>query len=365
MHDALLSGHLGVRRTKERICQRYYWFNLKQDVKWYVRKCDVCAADKTPPKLPKAPMGHLKSGAPWDTLAIDYLGPLPRTPRGNRYILVLTDQFTKYVEVFAMPDQTAEDCALKIMNEFIARWGTPLKIHSDQGSTFESKVFRHLCDLLGVKKTRTSPRNPRGNGQTERFNRTLLKMIKAYLTDEQEDWDLYLGCLAGAYRATPSEATRLSPNMLSLGREVRLPADLIFGHASIDSRDGAPEYCEHVDILRDRMLHAHEIARKFLKSNAKRSKETYDINAVSHNYCEGDIVWCLQEARKVGVSPKLEKRYDGPFLVKKKLSAINFEIQLNKDGQSRLVHHNKLKRYEGDNPPKWAIRALQKLKNSK
>ena len=308
-------------------------------------------------------MGHLRSGAPWDTLAIDYLGPLPKTPRGNKYILVLTDQFTKYVEIFAMPDQTADECASKIMNEFISRWGTPLKIHSDQGSTFESKVFRHLCDLLEVKKTRTSPRNPRGNGQTERFNRTLLKMIKAYLTNEQEDWDLYLGCLAGAYRATPSEATRLSPNLLSLGREVRLPVDLVFGFASIESSGEVPQYCEHVDLLRDRMRHAHETARKYLQSNAKRSKETYDVNVVTHNYSEGDFVWCLLEGRKVGISPKLEKRYDGPFVVEQRMSAVNFVIQLDKDGRNRLVHHNKLKKYEGDNPPKWALRASKRLKN--
>lgn len=71
MHDAVLSGHLGVKRTKERVSQRYYWYNLKQDIKWYIKRCDVCAVDKPTAKTPIAPMGHLRSGAPWRWIILD------------------------------------------------------------------------------------------------------------------------------------------------------------------------------------------------------------------------------------------------------------------------------------------------------
>ena len=120
------------------------------------------------------------------------------TERGNRYILLLTDHFTKYVEIIAVPNMTAEVCAARIVNEYVSRWGCPLSIHSDQGRTYESKVFREICRMLDVRKTRTSVRNPKGNGHSERFNRTLIKMVKAYLYGEQRNWDLHLGCLAGA-----------------------------------------------------------------------------------------------------------------------------------------------------------------------
>lgn len=362
MHDNVLSGHMGVKKTKEKIAQRCYWYRMKEDVKWYVRKCDTCAADKVPARKPKAPIGHLGSGAPWDTLALDYLGPFPKTPRGNKYILVMTDHFTKYVEIVPVPHQQAEDCAMRIVNEIIPRWGTPLNIHSDQGATFESNVFRELCKLLSIKKTRTSPRNPKGNGQTERFNRTLLRMIKAYLADEQDEWDIYLGCIAGAYRATPHESTHLSPNLLAIGREIRMPADLVLGY-SIKVNNEVEEYCEYVDEIRDRMTAAHELARKYLKKSAKRSKEVYDVNIVKHNYKAGDLVWCLRERRKVGVTPKLEKKYEGPYVVKQKRSELNFVIQVYKDGTERTLHHDKLKRYEGDNPPKWALKVQKRLQN--
>ena len=106
-------------------------------------------------------------------IGTDILGPLPETPRGNKYILVVTDYFTKWVEVFAVPDQTAVTCAEKILNEVVARFGTPLSLHSDQGRNYESVLFAELCVLLEIRKTRTSPGNPRCNGLTERFNRTL------------------------------------------------------------------------------------------------------------------------------------------------------------------------------------------------
>ena len=109
-------------------------------------------------------------GAPLDRLSTDLIGALPRTPRGNRYILVVTDQFTKWVEIFAIPDQSAETTARTILNEVIARYGSPTSIHSDQGANYESRIFRELCSLLEIKKSRTSVRNPKGNGQTERFN---------------------------------------------------------------------------------------------------------------------------------------------------------------------------------------------------
>ena len=365
MHNSILSGHLGSKKTKEKTLQRFYWFALKEDINLHIRKCDICAADKKPVKTPRAPMGSLLAGAPGDCIATDYLGPFPVTDRGNRYILLLTDHFSKYVEILAVPDMSAEVCAAKIVNEFIARWGCPLVIHSDQGRTYESKIFKEMCRMLEIRKSRTSPRNPRGNGQSERFNRTLLRMIKAYLCGEQRDWDLHLGCLAGAYRATPNESTRLTPNLLTMGREVRLPAELVFGSTRSSQEGEITSYGDYVDELRSRMQHAHEVARKHLSSAAKRSKELYDTRIALNRYDKGDLVWCLDESRKIGVMPKLEPAYGGPFLVKKKISEINFLLQVDPSGKDKLVHHNKLKPYEGDSPPNWLRKAKKKLLRSK
>ena len=361
MHDSLLSGHLGCKKTKAKILQRFYWYSLKDETSLYIQKCDTCAADKKPVKIPRAPMGSLQVGAPGDLVATDYLRPFPVTDRGHRYILLFTDHFTKNVEVIPVRDMTAEVCATKLLNEVIPRWGCPLAIHSDQGRTYESQVFKQLCRMLEVRKTRTSVRNPRGNGQAERFNRTLLRMIKAYLCGEQKEWDLHLGCLAGAYRATPNEATKMTPNLLTMGREVRLPAELVFGRTNSYDGEDITSYGAFVDVLRARMQYAHEIARKYMSSAAKRSKDLYDIKVAFHRYNEGDVVWYLMEVRTVGISPKLEFGFEGPFLIKKKLSEIDFVLQLDRLGTEKPVHHNKIKPYEGDHPPRWVAKARKQI----
>ena len=162
MHDAPLSGHLGIKKTREKILQRYYWFQLRDDIEGYVRKCDIFMSIKGPGQKPvKAPLGEMPTGAPLDRLSTDILGPLPETQRGNKFIMVVTDHFTRWVEIFALPDQTAEVCADKLVNEVIARFGTPYDLHSDQGRNYVSTLFIEMCKLLEVRKTRTSPYNPR------------------------------------------------------------------------------------------------------------------------------------------------------------------------------------------------------------
>ena len=364
MHDSVISGHLGCKKTKEKTIQRFYWYSLKEDIALYIQKCDICESNKKPMVVPRAPLGSLRSGAPGDFLATDFMGPLPVTERGNRYILIVTDHFTKYVEIIPVPDMTAEVCAAKILNEVISRWGCPLTIHSDQGHTYESKVFSELCRMLEVKKSRTSPRNPKGNGQSERFNRTLRRMVKAYLCGEQKDWDLYLGCLAGAYRATPNESTKLTPNLLMMGREVRLPAELVFGSLGTYHNQEIASYGDYVDSLRAKMQHAHDVARKHLDSASKRSCEIYDNRVLQNKYSAGDAVWSLLEARKLGVNPKLEPTYEGPFLVKKNFANVDLLLQLDSSGKERLTHHDKLKPYRGNYPPRWLIKAKKKLLSS-
>ncbi|CAG2200883.1 unnamed protein product [Mytilus edulis] len=362
-HDCILSGHLGSKRTAQKLLQKYYWYNLKEEVNNYIMRCDICEANKFPQKKPKAPLGSLLTGAPLDCLATDILGPLPTTPRNNKYVLVVTDHFTKWVEIFPVPNQNAETCASVILNEVIARFGSPLSIHSDQGRNYESNIFKELCRMLEVRKTRTSSKNPKGNAVAERFNKTLVRMIKAYLRGQQENWDLNLGCLASAYRSTVHASTGMTPNLLMLGREVRIPAELAYGSTTKYIPQDITSYGEYVDYLKEHMQIAHDVARKHLGSEARRHKEIYDSKISVYKYEQGDLVWYLNENRIKGVAPKSEKTYSGPYIIKRKMSELNFVLQLARDGTEKLIHHNKLKPYKGVNSPKWLLTVKRKLKN--
>ena len=166
--------------------------------------------------------------------------------------------FTKWVAIFALSDQIAITCTEVILNEVTARFVCPLSLHSDQGKNYESKIFTELCRLLEISMTRTSPGNPRCNGKEECFNPTLLKMINAYLKEKQRNWDKHLGCLAAAYQGTIHKRTGLTPNLVMLGREKQMPAEVIFGCHSHDPNE---TYGEHVHKLKETMQHAHGVAR--------------------------------------------------------------------------------------------------------
>ena len=133
---------------------------------------------------------------------IDILGHLIETPRGNQYLLVVVDQFSKWVECYALSDQTVERVARTLVSEFIGRFGGPLELYSDQGRNLESRMFKEVCDLLNIVKTRTTPYRPSANGQVERMNCTILQILRCFIQGQQENWDLHLATVGMAIRST-------------------------------------------------------------------------------------------------------------------------------------------------------------------
>ena len=181
IHNSLLGGHLGQKKTREKALQRFYWSSIREVCNSWVSKCDACTKVKHPSRKPHAPLGEMPVGILLDRLSKDILGSFPESTQGNKYILAVTDYFTKWVEIFAIPDQSAATCAKIILNKVIARFGCPYDIHSDQGCNNESALFSELCQLLGICKTRTTPGHPHCNGQVECFNRTLVGNDKILL----------------------------------------------------------------------------------------------------------------------------------------------------------------------------------------
>jgi len=193
--------------------------------------------------------------------------PFPASKRGNRYVVVMGDYFTKWVEAVAVPDQEARTVAEVFVNQFLAKFGAPRVIHTDQGRNFESRLLAEMCKMLGVKKTRTTVYHPQSDGMVERFNWTLGTMIVAYAAGNLHSGDEQL--LTMAYRATPHDSTRYSPNRLMLGREVAMPVDVMVG---THPEEEATEETEYVAALRDRLQSVYAEVRKHLQTAAIRGR---------------------------------------------------------------------------------------------
>ena len=128
-----------------------------------------------------------------DDVHLDVLGPInPRSKSGSAYILVMVDQFTKWVELAALPFQNAALMAGAFLKHFVVTFGGPLEIHTDQGTNFQSNLFKVFCQVLEISKTRTTHYHPSSNVQVEGFNRIILQIIRAYVSRGVKDWDEHL-----------------------------------------------------------------------------------------------------------------------------------------------------------------------------
>ena len=184
-HDLPVAGHMGISKILARVKQSFMWYGMTKDIELYVKSCSACNKNKKASVKARGALGQYHAGFPLERVHVDILGPFTPSSRGNQYVLMLVDQFTKWLECYPLADQTAESVAKCVVDGFIARFGCPLEIHTDQGKNFDGRLFASVCELLQIAKTRTTPYHPSSNGQVERYNRTLLQLIRCFLTGDQ------------------------------------------------------------------------------------------------------------------------------------------------------------------------------------
>ena len=293
-------------------------------------------------------MHQYKSGAPMEQLTLDVMGSLPLSSRGNKYLLVVADYFTKWTEAFPLPNQETGTVAEALVNKVVCRFGVPLELHSDEGRNFESAVFSEMCNLLGIKKTHITPLHPQSDGMVERFNRTLEAQLAKFVEHRQQDWDEHIPYMMLAYRSAFHDTTRSTPVSLMLGRELKLSIDLLFPRP--EENDLVTTYA---DTLRDRMERVHRFARSHLQLASDRMKRYYDASVREMSYKRGDPVWLYNPQRKKGISPKFQRPWHGPNIVMKKIKDVIYRVQLSPHTKPKVIHHNRLAPYQGQNIQNW------------
>ena len=198
------------------------------------------------------------------------MGPLPKAENGHEYIVVVGVYLTKWTEAFALRNRTAMSVAEVLVQEFIERFWVPRSIHSDQGREFESQLIAQLCRLLHMKKTTTTPYNPKSDGIVERMNRTVKQMLSSLVNETQNNWDDHLPYVMMAYRASEHESTKCTPNLLILNRETNLPVDLMV--RSPPSTDACPH--AYVEWVRQASEFALEFVQKQIKDECCEAEDS-------------------------------------------------------------------------------------------
>ncbi|XP_053873204.1 uncharacterized protein LOC128831095, partial [Malaclemys terrapin pileata] len=296
-HDVPAAGHLGHDKTLARILGRFFWPGVYQDVKDYCKSCPECqlAAPAQTPKAPLVPMPLMET--PFERVAMDLVGPLPKSSAGFQYILVMMDYATRFPEAVPLRNISARTIAMELVKIF-ARVGLPRELLTDQGTNFTSRLLKQVCEILGVKQLRTSIYHPQTDGLVERFNRTLKGMLRRFPPEDlrQETWE-----------QAPSPAQGL---------------------------------LQYVPQLQERLRQAGDLARENLKAAQDTQAQTYNRGAQTRDFQPGDRVLLLLPSSE----SKILARWQGPYEVVRKVGPVTYEInQPDRRKKNQRYHVNLLK----------------------
>jgi len=184
---------------------------MAADVVLHVRNCANCARGRVRPLRAAAALHLFPATLPFQDIATDFFGPLAKTAAGNKYIMVITDRFSKLVRAISMGEIRAVDCASVFLHYWIGAYGTPFRVLSDGGPQFTAQIWHQVCNLLSVEAKVTTPSRPQTNGQAERFNHTMGRILDHYVAEHPTTWDQLLPALTLAYNTQPHAATKVAP----------------------------------------------------------------------------------------------------------------------------------------------------------
>ena len=321
-HEPPFCGHLGVRRTMERVQQEWTWEGLREDVEKVVRACDVCQRDGTKRQSDKAPLITIVASRPWEVVTMDFLcGLTPSSPGGWTGCVVVCDRFSRMMHVKECASHpTAEEAARLFIYLVISRHGMPVKVISDRGTQFESVLWHEVIERMGTRVALATTHHPQTNGITERANRTLLQMIRRVCAGRGSAWVKWLPLMELAYNSSIHSITRVSPFFVNYGYHPKLPASFLSSPGGItegrDPQEAVTGFCRKLQ------QQAREVWEQVsrLSATAGRQAEARENQVRGQmKYQPGEEVLCYQFHMKREGEEDTRKqllKYAGPFVVK-------------------------------------------------
>lgn len=215
-------AHIGIRKTVALMRNQYYWVNMETDIKTVIGMCKSCLKRKSEP-IRKHISDSLNANFPFQKISLDITGPLPRGKNGERYILGIVDNFSRYVALIPLKSATAETVARALHERWITLFGAPDSVHTDRGTEFQNTLMDQLCRFYGIRRSKSSPYYPQGNGMIERLFRTVKDMLYATMDRTKNNWTEIIPSVEMALRCTDHRTLKFSPFEVVFGRKMATP----------------------------------------------------------------------------------------------------------------------------------------------
>jgi hypothetical protein len=309
VHDARYAGHSGITKTYERMARSFWWPDMREAVDLYVRMCDACQRNKSSSQRKAGLLTPLPvPGRRWASVSCDLIVKLPISD-GHDSILVFVDRLSKMVHLRATTESiTAKDFASIFEQEVIRLHGVPEDLVTDRGTQFNNHFWREVMALLGIQPRMSSAYHPQTDGQTERSNRVIEEMLRAYIAPTQDNWAAQLPAVEFAINNSWQESVKATPFYLNYGQHPLTPAVVDLPRRV----PAAHEFTRGIEnAVRDAKRHMAE-AQERMKARENPKRRAVEYKA-------GDLVMLsTQHLTKAVLEPgarKLKPRFMGPFTV--------------------------------------------------
>ena len=337
-HKSLMGGHMSIDRTIWKIQRKYFWPKMVTEIENRILNCRSCQFSKLKTKdrkpieltIPKQPDG------PNERIHMDLYGPLRNSETDNRWILTISDAFSKYAVLVPIPNKEAGTVARAFFEKWICVFGEPKQIVTDQGLEFCNSILKNLCNLFGIEKSRTSGYYPQGNAKAETFNREIKKYITCFVENKTLEWEKYLAPLAFSYNTAIHKATLQTPFFLTYLHDPEMSFD-IQRPKPIYRHDYAIEAYQNMKDCFDLVKRNNEIF-------SEKAKIYFDKKTLQKNFKINDKVLIYFPPRVLNGNQKFIQPYKGPFIVTKIVSKCNIIVK-NEKNKEMLVHVNRAKKY--------------------
>ena len=339
LHHEPTGGHLGVNRTVARFEDNFYWPGMQKIVSNYIRSCLTCEKFKPSKENTKANLQPISSYQVLELVELDFIGPLTPTKQGHKYILSVIDHYSKYAVAYATFQQntnTVIDC----LKQYFSQFGIPERILTDQGRCFISQPFQDFLNLWGISKATSTSYHPQTQGLVERFNGTIISILKRYVYEMPDTWDENLPLATFAYNTSIQRVNNFTPHEVMYGRKAKTSLSTLVKNNSKLSP------AEHVLKVQRDLQRINTIIGDNQQIASQKEQERYNKKTAGDVFSVGDHVLLYNPAVKMGDSKKFAPCYQGPFIIQHKQGEVNFHIKpVDGTAKEQTVHQNRLKRY--------------------
>ena len=371
------AAHGGYFKTYNRISGTYYWPRMSREIKVFVNTCDVC--QKIKPRR-HGPVGLLQSipvpSQPFEVVSMDFIPELP-TSNGFDNVLVIVDKLTKYAIFVPTTTRITEvETARLFFKHVISKFGIPRQIISDRDTRWRGDFWKETCRLMGMKRSLTTSYHPQSDGQAEIMNQGLEISIRAYIGPEQDDWSEMLDALALSYNSSTHTATGFSPAYLLRGFQPVTGTSILGQSASVNrtgilnsgTDDQETSHNKALDLV-EGFVAERSRARDALLLGQIFQRKSYNKGRLNWEFKEGDKVVINRQnlgllKEEKGRGNKFLARYEGPFEVMKKISAVAYRLRMPASyGMHPVLNIEHLEKYQ-ESPSEFGDRPQLKTNRS-